>query len=239
MPASAGASSATSAAGGPGQTAITSPPPTVAGPTNKPGTGAALPAAPGTYKYRQSGSTTFGSSTKPVPAEGTLLIDPAMANGDQVDHRTTDPGQPPSDTTFSFRGGGVFLVQQVMRTSVGGSEQTFTCTFNPPLPTPPWPPAVGRSYSGDANCGPFTVHAAGRVTGTHDVVIAGVTHHTYVLNTALTFQGQLAGSGTQLDWIDPATSLILHEAATTKANYAGLFAIASSVTSDIESTRPS
>lgn len=214
------------------------PPPTVAGPANKAGGGAPLPAAPGTYRYRQSGTTTIGTSTKPVPAEGGLKIDPASGDGNQVSHRSVDPSQAPSDTVYAFRNGGVFIVQIVMRANAGGQTQTFTCTFAPPLPSPPWPPKVGSTFAGHADCGTFTLDVSGSVPGTKDVTLDGTTHHTFVIDATIAIHGQIEGSGTQTAWLDPATSLVLHEQTSQKGTYGKVVSFNSSLTADLESAHP-
>lgn len=225
----------------PGQAPRSGPPaaaaPPVAGPPNQPGHGPA-PATPGTYRYRQSGSTTVGTSAQPIPPEGTLQIDRAGTDGTQVSHRAVDPNGPPSDSTFAFRNGGIFLTQTVLRTNAGGQQTTFTCTFNPPLPTPPWPPTVGATFQGHGDCGKFTVDVAGRVTGQRDVPLDNVSHHVYVVSSTLTFHGQLEGSGTQTDWFEPASRLTLHEEATQNGKYGGVVSFASHSVSDLLSEHP-
>ena len=233
--ASSGSSTGPSSGSGPAATSAPhgSGTPTTAHP-NAPGVKPAVPATPGTYKYRQSGTTTFGSSTKPVPAEGTAKIDPVSAQGTQTLHRTVDSSQPPSDTVFLFRDGGVFLTQIVQRSNATGQTTTFTCTFAPPMPTPPWPPTVGGSYQGHADCGSFTIDVHGSVQGTKTAL--GRT--AFVLGSTLAFHGQLEGSGTQTDWVDPTSSLILHEDTSQSLTYGGFVHIAGTVTSDLESLTP-
>lgn len=225
---------------GPG-TANASPavPPTVAGANNKPATGAPLPAKPGTYRYHQTGEATFGTSTQPVPPEGTLKVDPASSDGNQVSHRTVDPNQPPSDTVVAFRNGGVFLIRIVIRANAGGRETAFTCTFDKPMATPPWPPKVDDTYGGHADCGQFTIDVAGRVTSNKDVSLQGATHHTFVLSSTLTFHGQLEGSGSQTDWLEPTTSLVLHNESAQSGTYGGVVKFSTHATSDLLSTTPS
>ncbi|GAC1588540.1 MAG: hypothetical protein NVS3B21_04420 [Acidimicrobiales bacterium] len=225
---------------GPG-TAAAAPavPPTVAGANNKPATGAPLPAKAGTYRYHQMGEATFGTSTQPVPPEGSLKVDPASADGNQVSHRTVDPNQPPSDTVVAFRNGGVFLVRLVIRANAGGRETTFTCTFDKPLATPPWPPKVGDTYTGHADCGQFTIDVSGRVTAKKEVVLQQVTHHTFELMSALTFHGQLEGSGSQTDWLEPTSSLVLHNESTQNGTYGGVVKFSTHAISDLLSTTPS
>ncbi|MHB8463591.1 MAG: hypothetical protein ACYDH6_06220 [Acidimicrobiales bacterium] len=234
-----GAPSTTAGAHGSGPT--TTPPANHPAPsgTLPPGTKPAAPAAPGTYRYHQSGTTTLGSTTKPVPAEGSVLIDPVTSAGTQTSHRTVDSSQPPSDTVFSFQNGGVFITQLVMRSKIGSQTQTFTCTFTTPLPTPPWPPTVGAAYQGHADCGSFTIDVHGSVTGTKDVNVGGTTHRSFVLASSIVLHGQLEGTGSQNDWVDPATSLLLHEDASQRATYGGFVKLASSTSSDLESLHPS
>jgi hypothetical protein len=168
-----------------------------------------------------------------------MLIDRATSTGSQTWHRTVDAGQPASDTVFLFHGNGVFISQLVMRSKVGTQTQTFTCTFATPLPSPPWPATVGSSYQGHADCGAFTIDVHGSVTGTKDPTIGGATHHAYVLASSIVVHGQLEGSGTQTDWVDPATSLLLHEDSALSAVYGGFYKVGGSTTSDLESVKPS
>jgi len=179
-----------------------------------------------------------GTSSQAVPAEGTLRIDPAASDGTQVSHRTVDPNGPPSDSVFAFRNGGIFLTQTVLRSNAGGQQTTFICTFNPPLPTPPWPPTVGATFQGHGDCGKFTVDVSGRVTAQQDVRLDNASHHVYVVSSTLTFHGQLEGSGTQTDWFDPATTLTVHEESTQNAKYGGVVSFASHTVSDLLSEHP-
>lgn len=158
--------------------------------------------------------------------------------GNQTWHRAVDPAQPASDTVFSFRGGRIFLTQLVMRSNASGQTQTFTCTFNPGVPSPPWPPTVGETYQGHGDCGSFTVDVHGTVQATRNVSVGGVSHKAYVLVSTLAIHGQIEGSGSQTDWLDPVSSLILHEETAQQATYGGVFKFSGSTTSDLESTKP-
>ena len=214
-------------------------PPTVAGANNKPATGAPLPAKPGTYRYHQTGEATFGTSSQPVPPEGSLKVDPATPDGNQVSHRTVDPNQPPSDTVLAFKNGGVFLVRLVIRANAGGRETAFTCTFDKPLATPPWPPKVGDTYNGHADCGQFTIDVSGRVADQEDFSVQDTKHHTFRLVSALTFHGQLEGSGSQTDLLEPTTSLVLHNESSQSGTYGGVVKFSTHATSNLVSTTPS
>jgi hypothetical protein len=187
---------------------------------------------------RQSGTFTLGTSTTPVPPEGSLVVDAASANGSQVWHRSVDRSKPPSDTTFTFGPTGMFIVSTVQRTTVGAQTVTFTCTFNPGIPAPPWPPKVGTSFSGHGSCGSFTADVTGKITGTHTVVLDGAQVPTYVVASTIVTHGQVESTITQTDWFAPSLRLSVHNQSQSKGTY-GVFSFSSNTTSDLVSGRPS
>ncbi|MGI8492346.1 MAG: hypothetical protein ACR2NJ_06265, partial [Acidimicrobiales bacterium] len=164
------------------------------------------------------------------------VLPPALPSAVQVWHRYVDPSQSPADTTYSFLSSGVFLDKTVMK----AGSQDATCAFSPPLPVPAWPPTVGATFAGKATCTgvSLTVTVKGRITGTKDVTIDGSVHHTFVLDATESISGAVTGTGTQVAWVDPATSLVLHEVNTLQGNY-GVFSFSSTETGDLESTHPS
>src|SRR5437763_16066664 len=58
---------------------------------------APVPAAPGKYRYKQTGKATIGNGSSNVPSEGTLTVDPAKPDGSQVFHRVADPDRSSTD----------------------------------------------------------------------------------------------------------------------------------------------
>jgi hypothetical protein len=207
-------------------------------PTAATGPSGPSPTQPGTYTYRQAGQSTGGGATTSAPGQGTLLVDRADAHGQQQSHRVTSPGQSSTDTTFNFPGNGMFIVSEVLHTATGGQQVTFTCPFDGPMPAPPWPPAVGATFSGHANCGAFTLDANGRITGTRDVALDGTTLHTFVVETAIATHGQVESTGSQVDWFSPLLRLPVHSESRQQGTY-GFFSFSSDLTSDLVSGRPS
>lgn len=201
------------------------------------GTGPA-PVPPGTYRERQSGTSTAGGATKPVPAEGTLNVDAAKGDGTQVWHRAVDPSQAPSDTTLAFRTNGMFIVSTVTRASGGGASVSFTCTFDPPVPSPPWPPSVGATFGGHGQCQSFTADISGRITGTRQATLDGSPLTVVVVESDLVTHGQVESTGHEVDWFSPALRLVVHSESQAKGTY-GMISFASNVTSDLVSGHPS
>src|SRR5579884_1568378 len=207
--------------------------------TSAHGTGSSTVApATGTYRYRQSGSFTAGTQTGQLPAEGTFVVDPAKPDGTQVTHRYVDPSKPPSDTTLLFRPDGMFIVTTVDRSTTGGQTVSFTCTFNPPLPSPPWPAKVGSTFAGNGNCGSFTAQVNGRVDGTSQVTLDGASVLTYVIDSTIVTHGSLESTINEQDWFDPAIRFSTHVQTQTKGSY-GPFQFSGQSTADLESARPS
>jgi hypothetical protein len=192
----------------------------------------------GLYKYHQSGQSTTAGSKQAAPAEGTLLVDPAQADGTQVTHQVVDPNGSSTDTTYRFGGDGMFIARRIMHNRAGGQAIDFTCTFSPQLPAPPWPPVVGKAFEGDANCDGFTVHVSGRTTGTRTVSLDGVSVQTYVVESTIDTTGQLQSHGSEVDWFAPSLRLPVHSETHQKGSY-GMFSFSSDLTSDLESARPS
>jgi hypothetical protein len=175
--------------------------------------GGPAPVAPGTYRYNQSGSFTVGGQTTQEPPQGTLVVDPPASNGTQVWHRYISPNQAPQDTTLLFTGSGMFI-QSVVQSFNGLS---LTCTLNPAVAAPPWPPAVGRNATGQGTCtGNFTanIQVTESITGTQAMTLDGTTANTFVVNSTIVITGtgtssSLHATATEKDWFDPLRRLQL------------------------------
>jgi len=200
--------------------------------------GGPAPARAGTYRMRQSGSTTIGTSTQHPPPEGTLKIDPGGADGKQVWHRVVDPNQASNDTTLAFRSDGMFIVQTVLRQGSGGQQLTFTCNFDPGIPAPPWPPAVGKTYGGHGDCGSFTTDVSGRITGSRQVALDGKSIEVFVAETTITTHGQLESTGRQVNWFAPSLRLSVHDESHQQGTYSVVHFTTDS-SADLESANPS
>jgi hypothetical protein len=193
----------------------------------------AAPAAAGTYRYRQTGTSSVGS----VPSEGTLRVDRASPDGRQVFHRALDPSAPPNDLQLLFASGGMFLEKTVTRISSAGQTTTFTCTFDPPVPAPPWPPAVGKAFNGAGDCGSFNAQINGTISGTRSAAVDGVQRILYVINFTIVTHGQIESQQNETDWFSPDLRLQVHTESHAQGTY-GLISFKSDVTSDLESGHP-
>lgn len=199
----------------------------------RPGTTAGpAPIAPGGYSFRQSGVSGAGTGT-PVPARGTLTVEPARSDGTQVAHRVIEPSST-QDYTLSFRPDGLFLTSTDQ--SLGGTR--VHCDFSPPLPAPPWPPTTGRSFSGRGQCGTFTAEVQGRITGEREVSLDGSSYRVVVIESTLATRGQVESTGRQVDWFAPDLRLVVHQEMRREGTF-GSFPFVVDVTSDLESARPS
>lgn len=201
----------------------------------------ATPPAPGTYRYAQSGSTTIGNSTTPVPQQGTIVIDPPAAQGpgtwSQTWHSYVDPSQAPSDTTYRFTPSGIFVTSEVIRQSADGQSVTFTCTFASPVEEIPWPIHTGYSFSGSGDCQSFTVSLHGQITTTRQVTLDGQPVTVYVVALTATTSGNLTSSDSENQWFAPSLRLLVHDDSSDSGSY-GPFSFKSNVTRDLLSGRP-
>lgn len=170
------------------------------------------------------------------PAQGTLVVDPAQSKGIQVDHRYVDQSNPPANTTTQFLSTGPVILS----TTEGAGPQAISCTFNPPIAAPPWPPAVGKSFTATGNCGSgTTVSVHGTVTGFQTATLRdGETFPVWVIDSSLSLTGpNLSASGTQVDWYSTSLRLPVHEQTNVQGKYSGIQFTLLSI-SDLVSSHP-
>jgi len=228
-------------------TPLSAPAPTA--PPNRTGTGAPAPVRPGKYTFRQSGGTTTGNSTQAAPPTGDLIVEAARADGTQVSRREVTPGRSSSDSTIAFVGGGMFLTQIVEHFYAGGPGATagpsggqrvdYTCVFDAPgLPAPPWPPVVGKKFSGHANCGSFTTDVNASIDMTKSVTLDGAGVTTYVVDASIVTHGQIESKGTEVDWFAPSLRLSVHTESHQSGTFGGFLSFKTDLVSDLVSGRP-
>lgn len=195
------------------------------------------PIAAGTYRYRQSGTSKTGGSSSQTPPEGTLKVDPAGGDGAQTLHRAVDPSGVPSDNILLFRPDGMFLHKVITRASGGGQQMEFTCTFDPPVPLPPWPPAVGKTFAGHGQCGSFTADLQGKIAGQRSVTLDGIQVEVYVVESTFITRGQVESTANRTDWFAPSLRLPVHVENHQKGSY-GFFSFSDDLTADLVSAHP-
>jgi hypothetical protein len=191
------------------------------------------PAAAGTYHYNLvSGSSvlTTGttSTTLAVAPQSTLVISSTGSGTEQwLGSATT--------SNLLFNGSGVFLTSETVAVA------NTTCTFNAPVASPPWPVAVGRSFSGQASCGSgssaSTLSLQGHVTGTASVSVGGTVVGTYLVQSTLTLSGTTLVIA-ETDWYAPSLRLPVKSTVLAQGGVPG-YTIASNTTYALASVRPS
>jgi len=191
------------------------------------------PLAPGTYHYRQTGEIKAGPQTYPFPPEGTAEVEPADADGTQLVRRFIDPEQPPIETRIRFDRAGILLVE----TSGGGGPTGFRCTFDPPLTLVAWPPTVGHTASGEADCENVHITYEVRITGQVPVTIDGATYEAFVMESTVTTTGDLESTSEQLDHFVAELRQSVHTESTSEGTFRGVQFSATS-TSDLVSATP-
>lgn len=209
--------------------------------TTAPGSSAApaatgpMPLPAGTYRYKQTGSSTAGTQRYDAPAEGTMTVKAAAADGTQTLQRYIDPKGDPSDVVMQFRADGMFLLQTVLRQ--GGQE--VKCTFGRGVPSPSWPPKVGANASGRGTCDNYNlvVDITSSITGTKPVSIDGASYTAYVVESTIKTSGQLTSETKQVDWFVAELRLSTHTEQTSKGKF-GTFDFSSQGTSDLVSAKP-
>lgn len=206
-------------------------------PSNADG-GVPAPATPGSYTIDQSGGITTAPSlySSNEPPQGTLVVDPAQANGVQVEHRYVDQSSQPANTTAQYLPSGPVILS----TTEGSGSTGVSCTFNPPIAAPPWPPAAGKTFSSQGNCGNgTTVTVSGRIAGSQTATLKdGESFTVWVIDSTINMTGQITASGTQVDWYAPALRLPVHEQVDVQGKYSGVQFTLHSV-SDLVSSHPS
>lgn len=226
-------SSTTGAPGDPGDVpaSTTTVAPRTDAPGEAPPTGDDPFVAPGTYRYRQTGSATAGTQRFDSPPEGTLVVD-APAGDRQTFHRFIDPQGEASDLTIEVVDGTVRLVETVVRQ--GGQE--VRCTFDPPMAAVD---EVGETSTGHGECGElFDVDIEVRATGTTTVQLDGQTLDALVTETITTTSGQLVSETRTLDHVLRGVGIPAHTESQSSGSF-GTFRFSGEGTADLVSTVPS
>jgi hypothetical protein len=134
-----------------------------------------------------------------------------------------------------FNNSGVFLLSETVPLF------SASCSFNAPVASPPWPVAVGRTFSGQATCGQgssvSTLSLTGRVAGTASVTVDGAAVNTFLVQTTLTLSGTTLVVA-ETDWYAPSLRLPVKTTVIVTGGVTG-YSINSNTTYALNSTRPS
>lgn len=186
--------------------------------TSPPGeTLAAMPQA-GTYRYRTSGSRTFGSAaSEPMPEITTLTIGEIATSGRSLvrDLRTTEGNGSVSESIMRYASQGTYLEIMRVTTYQEGfvDRQTFVPTGGPALVDRPGS-KPGDRLEFDLNGGGTTIHIVVEMLGREEIEIGGSPVSTVALRIESTFKGSLSGHGVTESWIAPLLGFPVKEHAT-------------------------
>lgn len=160
-----------------------------------------VPPPAGTYTYRQSGFASVNGDETPVPEIGTLVVEPASADGVQTWRRYIDPAGPPSDVVQQWTEHGVHLVSGVQRQQLFDQIVEIPCEFTPRMLVVPWPVVAGWSNTGTCDCGAFTPRMELTVADSRWTAVGGRDLEVHEISSVLRTEGAMSGIGTQLDWV--------------------------------------
>ncbi|MEY2423281.1 MAG: hypothetical protein QOI95_3348 [Acidimicrobiaceae bacterium] len=187
----------------------------------------------GKYTYHATGTTSLNGPPSSVDVQAVTTIEDL--NDD--DQRATTTGG----------GGGAGDQVQVLRYSSDkiellSLEMTGAVhkVFNGPVLFAPVPGSVGQAWAWDlTSTDALThVHQSSRIDRTETVTIGGQSVDTVVVETDLTFSGDINGSGHLTSWVSPIYKVGVRSHSTLDATYA-TFHLTSDITADLLDLRPS
>jgi hypothetical protein len=206
-----------------------------------PGAAALTPAAPGTYYYDTSGSSTFAGSTTAFPEVTTLVVDRPSGTRQRLVRNLRDAAGNglASEFVLDYRPEGVFLVS--LRLTVVFSGITENRDLRPPTPvlllaTGARPGAHAEVDLGGATAAKLVLD----VVGEEQVSVAGRPVDTLVVRATFTLAPSDVTGRQQLTLnIDRGSRLWVRERAVTDASAAGgLFTLHSEYSSTLQSLTP-
>jgi hypothetical protein len=194
-----------------------------------PGPAGPAPAAPGTYTY----TLVAGGHSLLTTGTTTMSLTPAATNSVVVTSTGGGAQQwvtnASSTTNLAFTGAGVFLQSETVP-AVG------TCTFSPPMASPPWPLAVGKTFSGTANCGSATLTLTGSVGRSQLVPVGGVNVSAFLVQSTFTVSGTTLVVN-EVDWYAPSLRLPVVSNVRAQGGASG-YSVDSNTTYALASSRP-
>ena len=171
-----------------------------------------------------------GNQNQATPAEGTLTVDAANADGTQLWHRRSVPKGPSVDTPVRFGDDGAVLL--------GTNSQGTTCAWDPPMPLWPWPVEIGQTFSTKTSCSGATLEVQGKIDGRTSTTVDKQPTEVFVVSKSITTHGNLESTGTETDWFAPSLGLNVRVESHSTGTARGT-TVQSDETDDLVSARPS
>jgi hypothetical protein len=212
--AAASGTATTAAKGGPGTTAAAK---VNGSPSNNyqppAGSTPAKPAAPGTYKYDTSGSTSFGAQNSKPPAVTTLTVDPPAGTRQHStrDDRDASGNGSLTETTLDFQPQGVLLVELKITTKAIGITDVEDFVANPPALVAPTGAKPGDHLELDLSGSGTNVHVSIDVQRHETLTIGGQSTDTLVAHQVATLSGKISGTLTADMWLSPQYDLTVKD----------------------------
>jgi hypothetical protein len=180
--------------------------------------GPVYPAA-GTYGLAVSGKEhvrfgPFSACTNAFPSHAELAVQPAAgepAGSYDFDLRLYPDNANRHDERHIYRygSGGISLSYEQATVTCGGIKQSSTVSYSPVQLRVPASPTVGDSWKDDGGDGARTESGTSKIVGQENVVIAGRSYPTYVIDTHLSMSGSESGSRDQRWWWSPTLGMPL------------------------------
>jgi hypothetical protein len=193
-------------------------------PSTVAGAKALTPAAPGTYRYDTSGTTTFSlAPAQAFPAVTTLVVDPPAGTTQHSTRNLRDGAGngPATEFTLDYRAQGIYLV--ALRVTVGVAGGSDSEEFRPPSPVLLL--ATGArpgAHTEAALPGAAGAKLAVDVLRTERVTIAGTSVDTLVMQAVVTLApGDVTGRLQLTVNVDPVSRLWVKEQSVSDASAAG------------------
>ena len=178
-----------------------------------PGSTPAKPAAPGTYKYDTSGTTSFGAQTGKPPPVTTLTVDPPAGTRQHStrDARDASGNGSLTETTLDFQPQGVLLVELKITTKAIGITDVEDFVANPPALVAPTGAKPGDHLEFDLSGSGTNVHVTIDIQRRETLTIGGQATDTLVSHQAATLSGKITGTTTSDSWISPQYDLAVKD----------------------------
>ena len=177
------------------------------------GAKAATPAAPGTYKYDTSGSSSFGTQSSSPPPVTPLIVDPPAGSRQHStrDERDSAGNGTVTETTLDYQPQGVYLVEVKVSTKTTLGAQNFDFVANPPALAAPTGAKPGQSVEFDLSGSGTNVHVKVDFVRTETLTIGGQNVDTMVVHQVSTLSGTLTGTQTSDAWVSPQYDLFVKD----------------------------
>jgi hypothetical protein len=174
------------------------------------------PPASGTYRYSQSGKTTFGAISSEPDPEGTLVVERAVAQDGGLAQKHVRRLSSRAEITSVY----LFTPDAVLLTYI--SQQGVECAPEPALTALKLPLKVGTTWESKGVCGDITAEVSGEVMAEETRTIGGEKVETFRVHIATQIRADAfwQSSGAKV-WISPAHRLVVKSEEASRGSFNG------------------